>query len=134
MSCRWNSIVVPYDTRRKIAAKKLYSKRGNPITILSGKVLIKTVIVEVKQPISKPVILVSNLLTHYDLEGSNIVYEFSPIHIFDLKDSNQTKLIELSDPVTIEFCEIDEMTFQLMTIDKKKINVKFSVHLYYKLN
>ena len=134
MSCRWNSVVVPFDARRKIAAKRLYSKRGNPITILTGKVSIKNIIVEVKQAISKPVILVSNLLTYYDVDGSNMVHEFSPIHIFELKDSNQTKLIELNDPVTIEFCEIDEMTFQLMTLDKKKVNLKFSVHLYYKLN
>ena len=136
MTCHWNAILIPYNSIRKLAAKKLVSKRGNPITILSGTVLIKSIVLELKQKVSDPIILVSNLLTHFDIDenGDNVVKEFSPIHIFQVSDTYMTKIVHIEKPMCIDFCEVDEMTFQLMTLNKTKVDIPFSVHLYYKLN
>ena len=134
MSCNWNAIIVPFDEKRQIAAKKLYTKRGSHITLLSATVLVKSIIIELKKPISKPMVLVSNLLTHYDVEGANVIHEYSPIYVFSISESHTTKVVQVEDPISINFCEKDEISFQLMTIDKKKINLSFSVHFYYKLN
>ena len=134
MSCHWNALIAPYDSQRKIAAKKLFTKRGSHITLLSAKVLVKSIILELANPIKKPIVLVSNLLTHFDVDGVNVNHEYSPIHVFSVSESHRTKIVYVDDPICIDFCEKDEMSFQLMTIDKNKINIPFSVHLYYKLN
>ena len=134
MTC-WNSTVVPYIARRKLAAKRFVTQRGSFITIISGTVLIKSIILELKQKIDSPIVLVSNILTHYDIdENSQSVEEYSPIHVFETDKSQTTHVIHINKPVCLTFGEVDEITFQLMNLKKKKINVTFSVHLFYKLN
>ena len=110
----WNSVIATYDTKKKKAVKGLVNQRGNPITIISGNVIVKSVILEIKQKIDKPIVLVSNLKTHYDVENQNKVnLEYSPLHVFQVEEANQTKVVHIQDSMCINFCEQDEFSFEL---------------------
>ena len=133
----WNSIIVPYDSNRKIAAKTLVNQRGDTISIFSGSFLLQSVICDIKKDIDKVAILVSNVLTHYEIDNSTkaVLKEYSPLKCFELKGkAGETKVFDISDPICVKFCEIDEISFQLMELSKEKIILDFKVHLYYRLH
>ena len=150
MSNCWNGIVVKYDKNRKYPARKFLNSRGNVMTF-SGSMIIKSIILRTglstRDIIDEPMVLCSNALQYYDYaaEDSNtIVKEYSPIHIFNLKNGTESKgidpngkdrvlLFELNNPYSFEVKDLDEIYFKICNLNTKKINVPFDVHIYYEL-
>ena len=130
----WNSCIVPYNTSRKLAVKKFYDSKGAALTILSGKIIIKKIIFGKNQQFKKQLMLTSNFLTYYDLDipTDTVVNEFSPLFVFDVKVSHVEEIVEVKNSECLSVHDVDEISFQLLTLDKKKINANFSVHLFYK--
>ena len=73
----WNSVIATYDTKKKKAVKGLVNQRGNPITIISGNVIVKSVILEIKQKIDKPIVFSDKL---QKVDFLTILVAFLPNH------------------------------------------------------
>lgn len=134
----WNSTIAEYDSSRKVAAKHFINRKGDIIEISSGSLIVKSIICKFSQDFGEDVaVLVSNVLTHYDIDprSRTVLKEFSPLHCFQLKAKAGDKAVfDVDNSVCIKYCEVDEITFQLMTLSKRKIDVNFSVHFFYNLN
>ena len=100
-SC-WNSVIVPYNSHRKIAVKKFYDSKGSNLEILNGKIIVKKVVIKTKdQAFKKKLILTSNFMTYYDVDPQteNLVTEFSPIELLDVEVSyNKVKIYDIKNP------------------------------------
>lgn len=134
MSENWNSVIVPYNSQRKIATKKFYDSKGTYLDVISGKIIIKKIIINAKdQAFKKKLMLTSNFLTYYDLDPQtdSVVSEFSPLEVFDVNISHEVKIFELRNSQCLLVNEQQEVFFQLLTLNKKKMNVNFNVHMYY---
>ena len=145
MSTCWNGILVKYDKIRKFPARKFLNQRGNHMTF-SGSMMIKSIILKLGQAqiTDEPMVLCSNALQYYDYEGETIVREYSPIHVFHLKDGTESKgsnpngkdkilLFELNNPFIFKVKDLDEIYFKICNLNTKKISVPFDVHIYYEL-
>ena len=134
-SC-WNSVIVPYNSHRKIAVKKFYDSKGSNLEILNGKIIVKKVVIKTKdQAFKKKLILTSNFMTYYDVDPQteNLVTEFSPIELLDVEVSyNKVKIYDIKNPQVLTVNGQEEIFFQLLTLDKKKMITNFDVHVYYK--
>ena len=134
-SC-WNSVIVPYNSHRKIAVKKFYDSKGSNLEILNGKIIVKKVVIKTKdQAFKKKLILTSNFMTYYDVDPQteNLVTEFSPIELLDVEVSyNKVKIYDIKNPQVLTVNGQEEIFFQLLTLDKKKMITNFDVHMYYK--
>ena len=131
----WNSVIVPFDSKRKIAVKKFYDSKGSPLSFLSGSIIIKKLIFNAKKTgFKEEIILTSNFLTYkdLDLETDTVLHEYSPIEVFSVKASYEVKLVEFQYPQTLRFCNVEEISFQLLNLERRKLNIDFSVHIYYK--
>ena len=71
----WNSIIVPYDSNRKIAAKTLVNQRGDTISIFSGSFLLQSVICDIKKDIDK----VASEVKSFD-DYKPIQERYDPLH------------------------------------------------------
>ena len=134
-SC-WNSVIVPYNSHRKIAVKKFYDSKGSNLELLNGQIIVKKVVIKTKdQAFKKKLILTSNFMTYYDVDPQteNLVTEFSPIELLDVEVSyNKVKIYDIKNPQVLTVNGQEEIFFQLLTLDKKKMITNFDVHMYYK--
>ena len=132
----WNSIVVPYDKKKKCAIRKLVNSHGESIDIASGTIQLKCIVCSFKSYLKKPCFLASNILTHYEIDSQSktSIEEYSPLEFLSIEGSSgDDKIYQFQNPLQLKFCDIENFEFYLLTLDKKKIDLEFFVHIYYKL-
>ena len=136
MSNCWKSIILEYDPSKKIASRKFYSRLGSALDDISGTLILKKLIFNSEtQSINRTLILTSNISTYYDLDKKTdrVLVEYCPIEIVDLQAKYETKVIELQNQEYLKFSHLPQLEFQLMTLEKKRVDISFSVLLFYKL-
>ena len=78
-----NSVLIPYDDKRRIASKRLIDLNGD-FTIANGSIILKKLICKSDVNIDKNCMLVANWLTHFDYDTKSQVrlYSYMIEHIF----------------------------------------------------
>ena len=134
MTC-WNSILTKYDQTRRLSSVTIVNSKGDKVDFSSGSIKLKSVICKSKKDLKTIAILVSNCSTHYEISSRGYpLKEYSPLFTFELNlAANEEKVFSIEDSSEcIKVCEIEELTFQLITLEKKKIDVdNLQVHLFY---
>ena len=101
MSNDWNAIIIPYDSVKRFASRKLVNSRGETIDIASGSVQLRSIICKHKSQVKTPAFLVSNIKTHFEIDPSSkaSVEEYSPLEFLMLEaNSNETKIYKFDNP------------------------------------
>ena len=137
MSYGWNSLIVPFDEKKKIACKTFVDSKGDSIVLSNGFFHLKSVICEFEKNIDSFAYLASNNSTYYDIDQDtkNVMLEYSPLTLLRIQQrKNESKLYEVENSFPINFKQTEELCFYLLDLDKKKVaNIsKLLVHVYYK--
>ena len=133
MSC-WKSVFVEYDPKRKIASKKFFNKHGSSLDDISGTLIIKKLIFDLKdKSVSKPLVLTSNISTYYDLEekSDRLLVEYCPLDVINLEARHEVKVIDLENQEYLKFTHLNKIDFMLMTLEKKKVDIDFKVLIFF---
>ena len=134
MNC-WKSVFVEYDTKKHCASKKFFNKHGSALDDISGTLIIKKLIFDLKnKTVNKPLVLTSNISTYYDLEekSDRLLVEYCPLDVINLEARNEVKVIDLENQEYLKFSHLNQLDFMLMTLEKKKVAIDFKVLIYYK--
>ena len=59
--------------------------------------------------------------------------EYCPLDIIELSAKYEIKVVELQNQEILKFSHVQSLDFQLMTLEKKKVDLEFGVLIYYKL-
>ena len=131
----WNAQIIPFNTSKKIAFKQLVNRLGEEISINSGLVLLKSLIVKFKANFEQPAILTSNLLTIFDLEDNKVIVDYTPLQIISLKGRiNQVSVIDFGQSIPFSISQIEEIEFRLLDLNKRLLdNIEYSVHIWFKI-
>ena len=152
----WNSIIVPYSKQTNIASKILYDNRGQAINLGKGLIQVKALICKFIGQIDTVGVVISNALTYYDLSQNKVIHikfclwfkfyeahlylqrpikNYSPIYVFNCKgSSSETKVFQIENGTTINFCDLDEFQFQILDDSMKKVkNLEYDIHIYYQI-
>ena len=134
-----NSIITSYNIQKKISTAKVVDSRGEIVTLRSGCVWCKSLIIDFgSKNLDKTIsILCANFFTHFaiDTETSATIKEYSPISTIQIEGKAGSKhLYNIDQPFAIPFNLLHEFEFYLLKPNGYKIpDVKFEVHLFYKI-
>ena len=133
-----NSIITSYNIQKRISTAKVVDSRGEVVTLHSGCVWCKSVIIDFSKNLDKTIaIICANFFTHFaiDAQTSATTKEYSPIASIEIGGNAGSKsLFKIDQPIAIPFNLVHEFEFYLLKPNGFKIpDVKFQVHLFYKI-